>query len=338
MRALIFILSAAAILLFTTCEEDGPTTVGPNEADPSIASISKTGENNTQILKYSYNNLFYMQCLSDSEVFYVTGGKMIIQSIHNPTENFEVSIDNTEGVRAYNEGELIIFSNWNMGDIFKIQNRENELINITNTPDTIETFPIYLEDQNAIVYTTYQPSSDYLASLVMLNLSTGVKTLLYSRNSVTLIPLYTAFDGDRLIFFETRENEYDNGYFKSLLLTDPNQIELLGSADITGAINSSISDDNKIMHTSNGQSILFNINTLSEKTIGGIYPNHSYISKDGQSIVSAQDVGLCLYDEEGFSSELLLENIEGERYFHRVCFSPTSNTIVYIQSKSPEYY
>jgi hypothetical protein len=279
-----------------------------------------------------------MQCLSDSEVFYVTGGKMIIQSIQNPTEKFEISINNLhpEGVSAYNEGQLILFSN--MGDIFKIQNRANDLINITSTTDTFETVPIYLEDQNAIIYAMYQPSSDYLASLIMMNLSTGIKTLLYSRNGVSLIPLYTAFGGDRLIFFETRENGYDNGYFKSLLLSDPNQIELLGSAGITGAINSSISDDNKIMHTSNGRSILFNINTLTEKTIGGFYPNHSYISKDGQSIVSAQDVGLCLYNEEGFSSELLLENIEGERYFHRVCFSPTSNTIVYIQSKSPEYF
>ena len=113
----------------------------------------------------------------------------------------------------------------------------------------------------------------------------------------------------------------------------------MGSADITGAINSSISEDNKIVHTSNGQTILFNINTLTEKTIGGIYPNHSYISKDGKSIVSAQDVGLCLYDEEGFPNGLLLENIEGERYFHKIpAFPPSSNTVVYAQSKSPEYY
>jgi len=335
MRTLIFILSAAAILLFTTCEEDGPTTVGPNEADPSIASISKSGENNSTISKYNY--LSNLECISDSEVFYVTNNKIIIQSIFNPAEKFEVNIDaGVEAARAYNEGQFIVLVK--DYDIYKIQNRANDLINITSTPDTSETSPIYLEDQNAIVYTTYQSSSEYLASLVMMNLSTGVKTLLYSRKGVYLIPLYTAFDGDKLIFFETREYGYDDGYFKSLLLSDPSNIELLGSADLGGAIFSSISDDNKIIHTSNGQTILFNINTLTEKTIGGIYPNHSYISNDGKSIVSAQDVGLCLYDEDGFPNELLLENIEGERYFHRVAFSPSSNTIVYIQSKSPEYY
>ena len=337
MRTLVFILSAAAILFLTTCEEDGPTTVGPNEADPSIASISKTGENNTQISKYSSNNLSYMQCLSDSEVFYVTGGKMIIQSIHNPTEKFEVSINpHLEGVRAYNEGQLILFSN--MGDIFKIQNRENEIINITNTPDTSETFPIYLKDQNSIVYLTVQSSFNYMASLIMMNLSTGVKTILYNRQAVSLIPLYTAFDGQNLIFFETRESGLDNGYFKSLLLSDPNQIELLGSTDISGAILSSISDDNKIIHTSNGQSILFNINTLTEKNIGGPYPQHSAISKDGNSIVSAQDWGLVIYDGAGNPQNTLLEVINSERYFHRVSFSPTSNTIVYAQSKSKKYF
>jgi hypothetical protein len=335
MRTLVFILSAAAILLLTTCEEDGPTTVGPNEADPSIASISKSGENNSTISKYDH--LSNLECISDSEVFYVTNNKIIIQSIFNPTEKFEVIIDaGVEVARAYNEGQFIILVK--EYDIYKIQNRVIDLINITSTPDTMETFPIYLEDQNAIVYTTYQPSSNYLASLVMMDLSTGIKTLLYSRNGVSLIPLYTAFDGDRLIFFETREYEYDMGYFKSLLLSDPSNIELLGSADLGGAVFSSISDDNKIVHTSNDQTIIFNINTLSENAIGGIYPNHSYISNDGKSIVSAQDVGLCLYDEEGFPNGLLLENIEGERYFHRVAFSPSSNTIVYVQSKSKEYY
>lgn len=336
MKTLIFILSAAAILLFTTCEEDGPTTVGPNEADPSIASISKTGENNTQISKYS-NNLFYIECISDSEVFYATDKTILIQSILDPSRKFIVDEEhNIEWARPYNEGQFIVLVK--DYDIYKIQNRVNNLINITSTPDTSETFPIYLEDQNAIVYTTYQPSSDYLASLVMMNLSTGVKTLLYSRNGVSLIPLYTAFDWDRLIFFETREHEYDNGYFKSLLLSDPSNIELLGSADLGGAIFSSISDDNKIVHTSNGQTILFNIGNLTEKSIGGAYPQHSAISKDGNNIISAQEWGLVIFDSDGNPQNGILEVINGERYFHRVAFSPSSNTVVYVQSKSKEYY
>jgi hypothetical protein len=197
-------------------------------------------------------------------------------------------------------------------------------------------FPIYLEEDTSLVYMMMNLNNGYIASLIKQNLNSGLKELLYEGHST--IPLYTTYDREKLIFFELNSYDLERGYFKSLLFSDPENINLLGSASINGALFSSISNDNKIVHTSFGQTILFDINSLTEKTIGGIYPNHSYISNDGKSIISAQDVGLCLYDGEGFTNKVLLENIEGERYFHKVAFSPSSNTIVYVQSKSPEYY
>ena len=336
MRTLVFILSAATILLFTTCEEDGPTTIGPNESNPYIASISKSGENNTTISNYS-SHLSNLECISDSEVFYVTDKELIIQSIFNPTEKFVVNIEGGFEVvaKVYDEGSLIIFSN--NGDIYKVENRTNFIVNITNTADTSEMFPIYLKKDTSLVYMMmYNLNNKNIAALIKHNLNSGLKDLLYEGHST--FPLYTTYDGEKLIFFESNSYDLERGYFKSLLFSDPENINLLGSADLKGALSSSISNDNKIIHTSNGKTILFNINTLTEKIVRGIYPNHSYISNDGKSIISAQDVGLCLYDGEGLSSIILLENIKDKRYFHKVAFSPSSNTIVYVQSKSPEYY
>lgn len=335
MRTLIFILSAAAILLFTTCEEESPARIGPNEAYPFVASIDRTGENNKAISEYS-NNLYYLECLSDSLVFYSTSSEIILQSLLNPSNKFTIEASENEGAKAYYEGALIIFSNDR--DICKVQNKSNIIVNITNTVDTFETYPIYLEEDTSLVYMSTIFNNMYVNAIIKHNLNSGKKAILYGSKTVDLIPLYTTNDRKRLIFFETNLYDWDRGYFRSLLLSDPSSIQLLGSASRKGAIYSSISDDNKIVHTSYERTILFDINNLTEKIIGGYHPNHSCISKDGKYVISALGWCLCLYDAEGEPLNGLLEVITGERYFHKVAISPSSNKIVYIQSKSPEFY
>jgi len=99
MKTLIFILSAAAILLLTTCDEESPTTIGPNEADPFIASVDKTGENNKAIAEYS-QNLCYLECLSDSLVFYSTFYEIILQSMSNPSNKFTIKTEGDQGAKS----------------------------------------------------------------------------------------------------------------------------------------------------------------------------------------------------------------------------------------------
>jgi hypothetical protein len=335
MRTLVFILSAAAILFLTTCEEEGPTTVGPNEAYPFVASIDRTGENNKAISEYS-NNLYYLECLSDSLVFYSTSSEIILQSLLNPSNKFTIEASGDEGAKAYHEGSLIIFSKDR--DICKVENRVNLIVNITNTADTFETYPIYLEEDSSLFYMTSDLNSEYLHSLVKHNLITNKKEKLYESTALYIIPLYTTSNGERLIFFETSLYDFDRGYYKSLSLTDYSSIQLLGSASLNGAINSSISDNDKIVHTSFSRTIIFDINTLNEKIIGYNNPQHSCISKNGNFIIEANDWSLYLYDGQGNTIKPLLEIVNGERYFHKVAISPSSNKIVYIQSKSPEYY
>lgn len=335
MKTLIFILSAAAILLLTTCDEESPTTIGPNEADPFIASVDKTGENNKAIAEYS-QNLCYLECLSDSLVFYSTFYEIILQSMSNPSNKFTIKTEGDQGAKAYDNGSLIIFSRG--GDICKVENRVNLIVNITNTIDTFETYPIYLEEDSSLFYMTSDLYNGYVHSLVKHNLITNKKEKLYGSNAIYIIPLYANSNKERLIFFETSLYDFDRGYFKSLSLTNYSNIQLLGSASFNGAINSSISDNNKIVHTSFSRTIIFDINTLNEKIIGYNKPQHSSISKDGNFIIEANDWSLYLYNGQGSTIKPLLEIINGERYFHKVAFSPSSNKIVYVQSKSPEYY
>ncbi len=335
MRTLTFILSAATILFFTNCDEEGPTTVGPNEAYPFVASIDRTGQNNKDISEYS-NHLYYLECLSDSLVFYSTSSEIILQSILNPSNKFTIETSGDEGAKAYYKGSLIIFSKDR--DICKVENRVNLIVNITNTADTFETYPIYLEEDSSLFYMTSDLYSGYGHSLVKHNLNSNTKEKLYSSSALYIIPLYTTGNRERLIFFETSLYDLEIGYFKSLSLTNYSSIQLLGSASLNGVIYSSISNNDKIVHTSFNRTILFDINTLTEKTLSYSKPQHACISKDGNFIVSALDWSLYLYDGQGNTIKPLLEVVNGETYFHKVAFSPSSNQIIYVQSKSPEYY
>ena len=334
MKSILAILAAIAILCFNSCEEESPTNVGPNEAYPTISSIDRTGENNKSIAAYS-DHLYALDFLSDSLFFYSTNYNLVLQSIGSPSSKFTIKVSGYDGAKAYNNGLLIIYSNnW---DIYTVRDRANIASNITNSLDTAETYPIYLEDDSSIIYMA-GINNGYINFLVKQDLSSGTKEKLYQSNAQFVIPLYTTSDKERLIFFETSLYDYSRGYFRSLSLSDYNDIELLGSGSRTGAIFSSISNNDKIVHTTSGKSVLFDLNTLTETVFGGIDPHHSYISKDGNYIISAQDWSLHLYDGNGQAIKPLLENVRCERYFHKVAFSPNSSKVVYVQSKSPDFY
>lgn len=334
MKALFLSLTIFVIFSFVSCEEESPTNAGPKDAYPSISSIDRTGENNKSIASYS-DHLYALDFLSDSLVFYSTSYNLVLQSTVNPSSKFTIKVSGYDGAKAYDDGSLIIYS-YNR-DIYKVQNRANFASNITNSLDTNETHPIYLEHDSSIIYMA-GINSGFTNYLIKQDMNTGTKEKLYHSNALFIIPLYTTSNREKLIFFETSLRDYSRGYFKSLSLSDYDDVDLLGGGDRTGAIFSSISNNNKIVHISSGSSILFDLNTLTETVFGGHNAKHSYISKAGNYIISAQDWSLYLYDGYGQAIKPLLGNVKDERYFHKVAFSPNSNKVLYVQSKSPDYY
>ncbi len=330
MNIITSILCSFLVFFFLSCNEDNPTQINLNSAKKTIYSVDNNGENNKVVSEQSILLLDF-DCISDSLIFFTTGHSIILQSTINPLDNYKFDIPNSnflEGINFYNQGLTIVLGAGQ--DIYKAENYGGTFINLTK--DTLENYPIYLEEANSIIYRRDGGENDY-RYLEKLDLSTRQKTTLYKSKSYELFPRYVTQDAEKLIFYESRLNGYQKGYFKILEISNPENVSVLGSCSFLGAYYSSFSDD-KIVHTLDGEVILIELSTATEKVLD-YNINFANISNDGETIVYADDKFVYLKNLNDGTRKTIINLYGSDKYIHQVSLSPNSGKIIYVESIVP---
>jgi hypothetical protein len=153
MRTLVFILSVAAILLFTTCEEDNPLYEDHIEKARTI-KIFNLSDSSTEKIWNVYGDLYDRIVLDGNTITYSTyytdgdyehgygyGGKLVVKEFVSPYDTYTYYV---YLVNIYLTTEAILrkFTLVSAGDIYRIVEQGSSVVNLTNSFPQQENCPL----------------------------------------------------------------------------------------------------------------------------------------------------------------------------------------------------
>jgi len=345
MRTLVFILSAAAILFLTTCEED-PTSSNLENRLREI-KLFNLNDSSFKILTGSYRGICDLEFSNNSTVVYsawYTDGndqgvyymnKLVNYDFVETTNYFEYHASGyISRYNCYPEINTIFLSV--NGDIYRINGNMNELISIANTINAEEDNPILSPDQTTIVYSYLNWQSNLSAIMSFSIITNEIDTIVHSNNMSYYIPLFIDEDSNRLVYSELSSTyTFSTGWIKSINLLDMHDIKILTNEIQRMRVGKTLSEDNKITFSSNDEIYTLDINTSENKFIArGLF---SDISMNGDKLVFTTEHELYLINPDGTNLQLLARGFRDNKYFFLPSFSPDGSQIAYVESDQPAF-
>ncbi len=345
MRTLVFILSAAAILLFTTCEEDNPVYEDHIEKARTI-KIFNLSDSSTQKIWNVYSDLYDRIVLDGNTITYSTyytdgdyehgygyAGKLVIKEFVSPFDTYTYYAGQyIFSYSSYPEENSIFIS---AGDIYRIVGRGSSVINLTNSFPQQESCPIYVSTGNLLIYKT---QSDTVGMIIKQNLNTSQKdTLVKSADHYPLTPLFVTEDERFLIYSEPSSIYYpDILSIKSLELANPQNIRVLAgglSIILTGMVKS---HDDKTAFSSDGQIYILDLNTSELTPIAS--GEFASISNNGEKVVFSTGFELFIINSDGSNLQSIASKVSEKKYLFLPFFSTDDEQVVFVESNYPRYY
>jgi len=347
MRTLIFILSATAILLFTTCEEDNPV-YEDHIARAKTIKIFNLNDSSTQKIWNVYGDLYDRIVLHGNTITYSTyytdgdyehgysyAGKLVVKEFVSPFDTYTYYAPAGQYIysySAYPEANSIFVS---AGDIYRIVGRGSSVINLTNSYPQQENCPLYVSTGNILIYST---QSDTVGMIIKQDLNTSQKdTLVKSADHYPLTPLFVTEDEEFLIYSEPSSIYYpDIVSIKSLELSNPQNIRVLAgglSIITTGMVKS---HDDKTAFSSDGQIYVLDLNTSELTPIAS--GEFASISNIGEKVVFTTGFELFIVNLDGSNFQKIVSKTSEKKYLFLPFFSVDDEQVVFVESNYPRYY
>jgi hypothetical protein len=347
MRTLVFILSAAAILFFTTCEEDNPL-YEDHIAKARTIKIFNLSDSSTQKIWNVYGNLYDRIVLNGNTITYSTyytdgdyehgygyGGKLVVKEFVSPFDTYTYYAPLGQYIinySSYPEENSIFVS---AGDIYRIVGRGSSVNNLTTSFPQQESCPLYVSTENLLIYKT---QADTVGMIIKQDLNTSQKdTLVKSADKYPLTPLFVTEDERFLIYSEPSSIYYpDILSIKSLEIANPQNIRVLAgglSIRLTGMVKS---HDDKTAFSSDGQIYVLDLNTSELTPIGS--GEFASISNNGEKVVFTQGFELFIINSDGSNLQSIVKKTSEKKYLFLPFFSTDDNQVVFVESNYPRYY
>lgn len=347
MRALIFILSAAAILLFTTCEEDNPV-YQDQIARARTIKVFNLSDSSSQKVWNVYGDLYDRIVLNGNTITYSTyytdgdyehgygyGGKLVVKEFVSPFDTYTYYAPLGQYIFSYGcypeENSIFVSA----GDIYKIVGQGSSVNNLTNSFPQQESCALYVSTGNSLIYKT---QSDTVGMIIKQDLNTSQKdTLVKSADKYPLTPLFVTEDERFLIYSEPSSIYYSNILsIKSMEFANPQNVRVLagGLSIITSGMVKSHND--KTAFSSDGQIYILDLNT-SELTplASGEFASISY---NGEKVVFTTGFELFIIDSDGSNLQRIASTTSVKKYLFLPFFSTDDEQVVFVESNYPRYY
>jgi hypothetical protein len=344
MRTIVFILSAAAILLFTTCEEEMTTLPNYENSLRTIKILDINSNLETKLVSIYKQvrscvlvdtiTLVYSTNFEEGDEYhgYGGGGKLVIRDLINMTDyNQYFSKGYIQSFRTYPDINSIYLSDGD--DLFKMIGRGESLVNLTNSFGAAEESPIYSIDNSLLIY-RYLDYSNYFSALLSRDLNTSiVDTLVKSQNSNLLGAIFVLENSNRLIYYELTDTR-TAGWIKSVNLSDLFDIQALTDSIPITTIGKIKSVDDKIAFTSAGIVYVLNLNTAELDAIA-TGAQSACISNDGNKVVYTTRQELFLVNTDGTNTQKLTSKVTPDKYLFLPSFSSDDQKILFLESDNP---
>jgi hypothetical protein len=329
MRTLTFILSAAAILFFTTCEES-PTS--PNFSN-GFRSIKLLNLNNNSVSTIKDVKGIVYDCIyADSTFFsYATNYRDLTElnlcnlNTHYINKNYFGTI---HGIRAYPERGRIFVDIYDA--VYLVDDYGNIVSNLTWDIGFYGS-PVFIPNSNLATYGNSLLSYNNGGNILSQNLETGVIDTLVKEDFSYIFPVFVTEDESHLIY---TSNDYYNFSIKSVNLNNLQDIKVLtNSIGVTNfGKNRSIND--KIVFTSAGTVYLLDLNT-ADLTAVATSGQFADISNDGEKVVFTTQYALYLINSDGTNLQRLLTKFPEKKNLFLPSFSSNSEQVVFVESSFP---
>jgi hypothetical protein len=343
MKSLLVILSAAAIILLTACDEETPTN--PSNSD-NLRSINVFDLNSRSIIKtinhynpvrdivfYNNSTFIYVQGFGVNDGWNGTayGNKIIMTDFTGFSNNFTyfAGLDVNGFSVSPQIGSFFFSADF---DIYRVNDNGNSIIKLTNRNNVWKYNPIYSVGSSLLIYGYTDWQFQYCGILGVNVLTNEADTLLKVRNgsSVYLLPLFIIENSNRLIYSESNDL-LGSGSIKSLNLLDHQDINVIATGIPIQAIGKNISSDGKMVFSSDGKIYTLDLNNSEMKFVtDGMFAD---ISNDGNRILFATPFELFLINSDGSNPQKLTSKLAEKEYISYLSFSPDNERIVFLQSK-----
>lgn len=343
MKTLLAIVSTAAIIFLTACDEEAPTN--PSNSD-QLRSINvydlNSGSITTTISHYVpvrdivfYNNstLLYSKEYGDNDGWNGTsyGTRLMMLDFTSSSNNFSYfSQGSVNSINVNPEiGSFFFSSDF---DIYRVNDYCNSITRLTNTTNVWESNPLYSDEKSLLFYGYTDWQFQYCGILGINVLTNEADTLLKVRNasSVYLLPLFTIENSNRLIYSESNDLS-GSGSIKSLNLLDHQDIKIIANNIPIKTIGKNISSAGKMVFSSDGKIYTLDLNNSEMKFItDGMFAD---ISNDGNKILVATPFEIFLINADVSNPQKLISRLKEKEYISYLSFSPDNERIVFLQSK-----
>jgi len=336
MKHINLIVLAVTGFILISCSENGPTEV-PSDQGIREIHIYNIQDNKDITLTSEVGRVNSFDFVDNSSIYFTN-----VYSYGVPNSGFvfaesvnKLFLDSRSSSVLYNAPTYIYGLN-NVstnsfvletdGDIYKLGNDGTVVTNLTSST-TYETAGVLDNISSDLFIGTKDLENNQIFKQ---NLLTNQKTVLINSNFNYLFPLHLNQNKTKLIYFEQNCISAPNrGYIKVIDLQNPNNKTTLAECSITALLNLQMSDNDKLVYSSDGRIYLIDVSTSDLKLIS--HGNSVDISKDGSKIVYSAD-GKSIYLLSLSSNENNLITTGNLDYAYTPRFSPDGQKIIYITS------
>ena len=330
MRTLVFILSAAAILFLTTCEEESPTTTNFDNALRTIKLLNlndNSVENAVSVSSNIYECLFVDSTLLVYSTRYNSLGELVQRDLSTYNDYVYFSADIIGKFRIYPEQNRVFFSNFY--GIFEIRDKGASVLNHTNEYNYTETqSPAYIPGNNLLAYDINWRNN--ISMIMLKKLDTYTVDTLYSVQGRSLKPTFATEDESRLIFIEFESPSSGNDGIKSLNLNDVQDVRLLTDL-VPSSLTLEKSDNDKTAYVSDGAVYVLDLNTAEIKIIAS-GAEFASISNNGEKVVFTTQTELFIINSDGTNQQKLISKVAEKKYLFLPSFSSDDEQVVFVES------
>jgi hypothetical protein len=329
MKTLIFILSVAAILFLTTCEED-PTS--PNFSN-GYRSIKLINLNNNSVSKIKDVKGIVYDCIyADSAFFTYATNYHDLTELNLCNLNTYYVNKNYFGtiyeIRAYPETGSIFVDIFDA--IYLVDDYGNTVSNLTGNIGSYAS-PVFIQNKNLVTYGNSLISEDNGGKIFSQNLETGAIDTLVKENFHFIFPVFVTEDESHLIY---TSDDFDNYSIKSVNLYNLQDIKVLTSSFRVTHFGKNKSTNDKITFTSKGTVYVLDLNTadLIAVATGGQFAD---ISNDGEKVAFTTQYELYLINSDGTNLQRLINKFPEKKYLFLPSFSINCEQVVFVESSFP---
>ena len=346
MKTLVFILSAAAILLFTTCEEDSPMYEDHIEKARTI-KIFNLNDNSIEKMWNVYGDLYDHIVLDRNTITYSTyytdgdyehgytyAGKLVVREFVSPFNTYTYYAPAGQYIfsySAYPEANSIFVS---AGDIYLIKDNGNLVSNLTSNEIGDYGSPVFIPSQHLVLYGNSLISENNGGKIFSQNLETGVVDTLVEEKFAYIFPIFITEDKSNLIY---TSDDFYNYSIKSVNLDDLQDIKVLTSNIRVTHFGKNKSINDRIVFTSGGTVYVLDLNTADLKAIASS-GQFADISIDGEKVVFSTQYDLYLINSDGANQQKLISKASENIYLSLPSFSSDNEQIVFVESNYPFRY